>query len=80
MNTDPVFAAFSMGNFRIMNRIAFAPMTRGHPGQARVSNELMAGYYYQRASAGLLITEATVISEQGNGWLDSPAPHRFPQR
>jgi N-ethylmaleimide reductase len=40
----------------------------------------MAGYYYQRASAGLLITEATVISEQGNGWLDSPAPHRFPQR
>ncbi len=37
-----------------------------------MANELMAEYYYQRTSAGLLITEATVISEQGNGWIGSP--------
>ena len=33
---------------------------------------MMAEYYYQRAAAGLLITEATVISKQGIGWIDSP--------
>lgn len=49
-----------------------APMTRGRAGAERVPNELMAEYYYQRSSAGLLITEATVISKQGNGWIDSP--------
>ena len=47
-------------------------MTRGRAGSKRVPNDLMAQYYYQRASAGLLITEATVISEDGIGWLDSP--------
>ena len=49
-----------------------APMTRGRAGVERIPNELMAEYYYQRASAGLLITEATVVSPQGNGWVGSP--------
>lgn len=49
-----------------------APMTRSRAGKERVANDLMAEYYFQRASAGLLITEATVISEQGIGWIDSP--------
>jgi N-ethylmaleimide reductase len=47
-------------------------MTRGRAGLERIANELMAEYYYQRATAGLLITEATVISRQGIGWIDSP--------
>ncbi len=47
-------------------------MTRGRAGSERIPNDLMADYYFQRASAGLLITEATVVSKQGIGWIDSP--------
>ncbi|MGV1099579.1 alkene reductase [Thiovibrio sp. JS02] len=72
MNTRKLFAPLAMGNLRLKNRIALAPMTRGRAGAARVPNDLMAGYYLQRASAGLLITEATVVSRQGIGWIDSP--------
>ncbi len=49
-----------------------APMTRGRAGTERIANDLMADYYFQRASAGLLITEGVAISEQGIGWVDSP--------
>lgn len=49
-----------------------APMTRARAGKERIPNDLMAEYYGQRASAGLIIAEATVISEQGIGWVDSP--------
>jgi len=56
----------------VKNRIALAPMTRGRAGSERIPNELMAEYYCQRSSAGLLITEATVVSKQGIGWIDSP--------
>jgi N-ethylmaleimide reductase len=47
-------------------------MTRSRAGQERMPNSLMAEYYAQRASAGLLITEATVVSKQGIGWLNTP--------
>jgi len=49
-----------------------APLTRARAGSSRVPNDLMAEYYCQRASAGLIIAEATTISEQGFGWVDSP--------
>ena len=49
-----------------------APMTRSRAGKERLPNSLMAEYYAQRASAGLIITEATVISVQAIGWLNSP--------
>jgi len=42
----------------IHDRIVLAPMTRGRAGVERIPNELMAEYYFQRASAGLIITEA----------------------
>ena len=61
-----------MGDLKLKNRIVMAPMTRGRAGEKRVPNDLMAEYYFQRASAGLMITEATVISEQGIGWIGSP--------
>ena len=72
METDKLFKSLSIGKLHIKNRIAMAPMTRGRAGNERVPNELMAEYYFQRAGAGLLITEATVISKQGIGWIDSP--------
>ncbi|MEM1442075.1 MAG: alkene reductase [Verrucomicrobiota bacterium] len=62
----------SLGGLDLKNRIALAPMTRARAGQERVPNSLMAEYYAQRASAGLVITEATTISEQANGWNESP--------
>lgn len=72
MTTPKLFEPLKMGDFELKNRIVLAPMTRGRAGGERIPNELMAEYYYQRASAGLLITEATVVSAQGNGWVGSP--------
>jgi N-ethylmaleimide reductase len=56
----------------LRNRVVLAPLTRARAGRERVPNDLMAEYYTQRASAGLIISEATSISEQGLGWVDSP--------
>ncbi|HAA03660.1 MAG TPA: alkene reductase, partial [Syntrophobacteraceae bacterium] len=56
MKTGALFEAISLGKFRLKNRIAMAPMTRGRAGAERIANELMAEHYHQRASAGLLIT------------------------
>lgn len=72
MEKSSLFEPILMGNLHLKNRMVLAPMTRGRAGSERVPNDLMAEYYYQRASAGLLITEATVISTQGIGWIDSP--------
>jgi len=62
----------TIGELKLKNRIVMAPMTRSRAGTERMANALMAEYYTQRASAGLLITEATVVSKQGIGWIDSP--------
>jgi N-ethylmaleimide reductase len=56
----------------LKNRVVMSPLTRSRAGEERLANQLMAEYYSQRASAGLIITEATVVSKQGIGWLDSP--------
>ena len=67
-----LFNSYSIGNLKIKNRIVLAPLTRGRAGEERIPNSLMAEYYHQRAGAGLIITEATVVSPQGNGWINSP--------
>lgn len=72
MKNSKIFETLSIGKFHLKNRIAMAPMTRGRAGIDRVPGDLMAEYYFQRACAGLLITEATVVSKQGIGWIDSP--------
>lgn len=61
-----------MGGLSLPNRVVLAPMTRARAGKDRIPNALMAEYYAQRASAGLLITEATTIAAQANGWNESP--------
>ena len=63
---------FQLHALKLSNRIVMAPMTRARAGEERIPNDMMAEYYAQRASAGLIITEATTISEQANGWLNSP--------
>jgi len=61
-----------MRDLKLQNRIALAPMTRARAGKERIPNQIMAEYYTLRASAGLLISEATTISSQANGWNESP--------
>lgn len=70
--TAGLLSPFRMGKLSLRNRIVMAPMTRSRAGTERMPNALMAEYYAQRASAGLLITEATVVSKQANGWVNSP--------
>ncbi len=72
MSNSLLFQPFGLGDLTLPNRIVLAPMTRSRAGTARQPNQLMAEYYAQRSSAGLLITEATTISEEANGWNESP--------
>ena len=74
-----LFQPFSFGAITVNNRIIMAPLTRGRSGESRIPNDLMVEYYTQRASAGLIITEATQISEQGAGWDQSPGIHTAEQ-
>jgi len=67
-----LFSSFDLGGLTLKNRVVMAPLTRGRAGKERMPNALMAEYYAQRASVGLMIAEATVISKQANGWLNSP--------
>jgi N-ethylmaleimide reductase len=61
-----------MGDLSLKNRVVLAPMTRARTGSDRIPTPLMADYYRQRANAGAVITEATVISEVGIGWNNTP--------
>jgi N-ethylmaleimide reductase len=70
-----LFEPLAIGDLELKNRIAMAPMTRGRAGDTRVSNEIMAEYCLQRASAGRIITEATVVSPQGKTCLPRSSLH-----
>ncbi|MDB5777174.1 MAG: N-ethylmaleimide reductase [Herbaspirillum sp.] len=68
-----LFAPIKFGAFDLPNRIIMAPLTRSRAvGGGRVPNDLMAKYYGQRASAGLIISEATSVTPQGVGYADTP--------
>lgn len=63
-----LFDPIQVGRLACPNRIWMAPLTRGRGTREHVPTDLMATYYSQRASAGLIITEATHISLEGSGW------------
>jgi 2,4-dienoyl-CoA reductase-like NADH-dependent reductase (Old Yellow Enzyme family) len=67
-----LFQPVKLGDLELPNRLVMAPLTRSRAGEARIPNELMREYYVQRASAGLILTEATSISPQGVGYADTP--------
>jgi N-ethylmaleimide reductase len=75
-----LLSPFDLRGLALRNRVVMAPLTRGRAGKERVPNALMAEYYTQRASAGLIISEATTISEQANGWVDSPGVYTDAQQ
>lgn len=72
VSEKPLFAPFRMGDLDLPNRIVMAPLTRMRAGSIdHVPTQLQADYYAQRASAGLIVAEATAISPEGFGWADT---------
>ncbi len=67
-----LFDPLKLGSLELPNRFVMAPLTRARAGREGVPNELMAAYYAQRGSAGLIISEATGISREGLGWPNAP--------
>src|SRR5471032_1473553 len=68
-----LFDPLTLGDLTLKNRVIMAPLTRARAiGGGRVPNALMAKYYEQRASAGLIISEATSVTPQGVGYEDTP--------
>jgi 2,4-dienoyl-CoA reductase-like NADH-dependent reductase (Old Yellow Enzyme family) len=68
-----LLSPLKMGDLTLANRVVLAPLTRGRSGLSGVPNDALVQYYSQRASAGLVITEATSISEQAHGWYGAAA-------
>lgn len=75
MSSDLLFSPTGLGSIDVGNRIAMAPLTRSRAGMDGVQTPLAIEYYRQRASAGLIITEATNISRQGRGYAYTPGIH-----
>jgi 2,4-dienoyl-CoA reductase-like NADH-dependent reductase (Old Yellow Enzyme family) len=68
-----LFDPIKVGALELPNRIIMAPLTRARAGgEGRVPNDLMVEYYQQRASAGLILTEATSVTPMGVGYADTP--------
>jgi 2,4-dienoyl-CoA reductase-like NADH-dependent reductase (Old Yellow Enzyme family) len=67
-----LFDPLEVGDLLLPNRVIMAPLTRSRAGATRTPNALMAEYYAQRASAGLILTEATVVTPMGIGYADTP--------
>ncbi|MGY2185581.1 N-ethylmaleimide reductase [compost metagenome] len=72
MTTETLFSPTRIGAIEVSNRIAMAPLTRSRADMDGVQTPLAIDYYGQRASAGLIITEATNISRQGRGYAYTP--------
>lgn len=70
-----LFTPLQVGPYELPNRIVMAPLTRNRAGEGNVPQALNAEYYAQRASAGLIITEASQISPQGVGYPFTPGIH-----
>jgi N-ethylmaleimide reductase len=71
-DTPTLFSPYTLGAIPLSNRVVMAPLTRNRAGPGFVPSALAATYYGQRASAGLLIAEATQVSQQGQGYQDTP--------
>ncbi|RJL22931.1 alkene reductase [Bailinhaonella thermotolerans] len=71
---DEYFRPITLGKLELPNRLVMAPMTRSR-AYGGLTGDLTARYYAQRASAGLIITEATQVSEIGQGYIQTPGLH-----
>lgn len=66
-----LLSPLQLGSLTIPNRVMMAPMTRGRAGPSYTANSLMAEYYAQRASAGIIVTEGVQTSLQARGWFQA---------
>jgi len=69
---NTLFSPYELGDLKLHNRFVMSPMTRSRAVDGLVPNPLSAEYYAQRASAGLIVTEATQVSPQGIGYVRTP--------
>jgi N-ethylmaleimide reductase len=77
---EPLFQPVRLGRFNLPHRMVMAPLTRSRARQpGNVPSALNARYYAQRASAALIVTEATQVSQQGQGYAWTPGIHRREQ-
>ena len=72
MSDTTLFEPYTLGSLTLPNRAVMAPLTRNRAGAGLVPSEFAADYYAQRAGAGLIITEATQVSKQAQGYQDTP--------
>jgi N-ethylmaleimide reductase len=72
MSASKLFEPYQLGAVTLANRAVMAPLTRNRAVAGFVPNPLAIEYYGQRASAGLLVTEASQVSQQGQGYQDTP--------
>ncbi|MDR6955922.1 N-ethylmaleimide reductase [Ancylobacter sp. 3268] len=72
MTEAALFEPYTLGRITLSNRVVLAPLTRNRAGEGLVPSEFAAEYYSQRAGAGLVITEATQISKQAQGYQNTP--------
>lgn len=77
--TIDLFTPITLGRIELRNRIVMAPLTRNRAGEGNVPQAMNMEYYAQRASSGLIITEATPISEMGHGYPATPGIHSSAQ-
>jgi N-ethylmaleimide reductase len=75
MSSRVLFEPLQVGALELPNRIVMAPLTRQRAAAGNVPSELNALYYAQRASAGLIVSEATQVSPEGQGYADTPGIH-----
>ncbi|MBM1170898.1 alkene reductase [Microvirga arabica] len=71
-DANALFQPFTLGSLTLPNRLVMAPLTRNRAAEGDVARDITATYYTQRASAGLLISEGSQISHQGQGYLRTP--------
>jgi N-ethylmaleimide reductase len=79
MTAPDIFSPFRLGPLLLPNRVVMAPMTRNRAGPGNVPGAMNATYYAQRASAGLIVSEATQVSPQGVGYPGTPGIHSAEQ-
>jgi len=72
MSQNTLFTPITLGNTPLKNRIVMAPMTRNRAAQGNVPQDMNVEYYRQRATAGLIITEASQVSAEGVGYPGTP--------
>jgi len=78
--TEQLFQPFQLGPYKLRHRMVMAPLTRSRSRQpGNIPSPMNACYYYQRASAALIISEATQISQQGQGYAWTPGIHTLDQ-